>query len=151
MKVRDKMAQLREVLRQAKDLRAQLSSVSKRMEGQPQYQPVVDSSREFDKKIAAVQDSLTGWKTDPTRYSLNYTPAIDDDLGWLGMEIERADGAPNEPMYRVFDEIFASIDAQLATWKGLSTRELADFNQLMQKHNVAAVSVTSLPADVVSK
>jgi photosystem II stability/assembly factor-like uncharacterized protein len=151
MKVRDKTAQLREVLRQAKDLRGQLSSVSKRLEGQPQYQPAVDSSREFDKKIAAVQDGLTGWKTDPTRYSLNYTPAVDDDLGWLGMEIERADGAPNEPMYRVFEEISASIDAQLAKWRDLSTRELADFNQLMQKHNIAEVSVTPLPADVASK
>jgi hypothetical protein len=94
MGVRDKMSQLREVLRQAKELRAQFSSVSKRREGEPQYQPVVDSTREFDKKIAAMQDRLTGWKIDPKRYSLNYTPAIDDDLCWLGMEIERGDGAP---------------------------------------------------------
>jgi hypothetical protein len=82
---------------------------------------------------------------------LNYTPAIDDDLGWLGMEIERGDGAPNEPMYRVFEEMSTSIDAQLAKWKDLSTRELADFNQLTQKHSVAAISITPIPAQVASK
>lgn len=151
MRVREKMSQIREALRQAKDLNAQFVGVRKRLEGQPQYQPVVDSVTEFEKKISAVQDGLTGWKTDPSRYSLNYTPAVDDDLGWLGMEIERGDGAPNEPMYRVFDELSAAIDVQLAKWKELSTGELADFNQLMTKHNVAAVSIAPAPAEVTAK
>jgi hypothetical protein len=63
-----------------KALRKQLDALEQRLKEDPNAKDVVKAAKELDQKTKDAEESITGWKIDPHGYSLNFPPALDDQL-----------------------------------------------------------------------
>ncbi len=58
--------------------------------------------------------------------------------------VESADAAPTQQSYDLFGGLSGQVEAQLARWSEITSRDLPALNELMRKENVPLISL--LPA-----
>lgn len=124
------------------DLRSQLAAIRKRPNPPSD---VVSGAEQIDKKLAAVESAITGWKVKPTEYSLNYPPALDDRLGWVLNHLDYGDAAPNQPMVELVHELSGEVQAQVAKYDEITSKDLVQFADLLRKENVSAITLPASP------
>jgi len=73
-------------------------------------------------------------------YSLNYPPALDDQLDWLFMFAGAGDGAPGQPFYNVYDQLSQQLNADLHNWQEIKNTDMRRLNELIRRNNIPAVA-----------
>jgi photosystem II stability/assembly factor-like uncharacterized protein len=127
-------------VRQMRNVRAQLAALSKQLANNAQAKDVVAKVNAVDKQIESLEESITGWKVEPNRYSLNYPPATDDKLTMLSFYSGGADGSPNQPSEQVLQMLGGEIDEALSKWDTLQKQDLAALNDMIRKQNIPVIS-----------
>ncbi len=138
-KMEDEIGKANVGVREMRDVHTQLQELRKRLANSGQAKDALAKVEDVDKQLSTLEESITGWKIVPTRYSLNYPPAADDKLTMLYFYFEAADGAPNQPALDVFQLFAGEIDSALAKWKALEKEGLAALNEEMRKENLPAI------------
>lgn len=138
--IRDEVSKASAGVRQMRDVRKQLAALRKQLANNPQAKDVAAKAGAVEQEVETLEESITGWKVEPARYSLNYPPAADDKLTMLRLYSAGADGAPNEPSGQVLQMLTSQIDQALSKWDALQKQDLAALNDMIRKQNIAVVS-----------
>jgi photosystem II stability/assembly factor-like uncharacterized protein len=136
-----------EGVRQMRQVRMQLRALSRQLASNPQAKDVVAKVNQIDNQIESLEESITGWKVEPNRYSLDYPPATDDKLTMLSLYSDGADAAPNQPSEQVLQMLSDQIDAALTKWDTLQKEDLAALNAMIREKDISLISPNAQTPD----
>ena len=146
MKIRERVTQAHETVNQIRDIRAQITDLTKRLDKQPQAKAVADAGKQLDKKITEVEEVLIQTKAKSGQDVLNYPIRLNNYLVALGGVVESADSAPTQASYEVFDMLSKQLDEQLAKWKQILGTDVPAYNEVVKKQEVPAI-ILAKPVD----
>jgi photosystem II stability/assembly factor-like uncharacterized protein len=141
LKIRERVTQAHDTVNQIRDIRAQITALNKRLEGQPQAKAVTEAGKQLDKKMTAVEEVLIQTKAKSNQDVLNYPIRLNNYLVALGGVVASADGTPTQASYEVYDMLSKQVDEQLAQWRQILNAEVPAYNQVVQKQSVPAIIV----------
>lgn len=142
LKIRERVTVGHDAVNHIRSVRAQLAELRKRLGSEEKYKPIVEATKDVDKKMNAVEEEIIQPKSKSMEDPLNYPIMIADQLMALGGTVGSADTAPTKATYTVFDDLSQKLDAQLAKWKEIQEKDLAGLNDSIRKENIPAVSIT---------
>ena len=132
---------------QIRDLRGQLDELKKRVGDAPHKKEILAAAEDLDKKMTEVEGELAQVKSKSSEDNLNFPVKLSEKLGSLASAVESADTPPTQPEYEVFEVLSRQLDAQLAKWKEIQSKDLAALNDLMKKDNIPVVGIAPPPKD----
>jgi hypothetical protein len=143
-----KVTQVHEAVKQIRDVRAQITSLNKRLtqEKFANAKAIADAGAALDKKMTAVEEELIATKARSGQDVLNYPIKLNNLLVALGGVVSSADASPTKQDYEMFDDLSKQADVQLGKWNDIVKTDLASFNSLIREQQVPAVGVTA-PAE----
>jgi photosystem II stability/assembly factor-like uncharacterized protein len=141
LKIRDRVTETHDTINQIRDIRAQITALNKRLEGQPQAKAVADAGKQLDKKMTEVEEVLIQTKAKSGQDVLNYPIRLNNYLVALGGVVESADAAPTQASYDVFNMLSQQLDQQLGKWREILKTDVPAYNDAVQKQSVPAIIV----------
>jgi photosystem II stability/assembly factor-like uncharacterized protein len=135
-----------DAVNQIREIHSQLDALQTRLAGNDKAKNVADAAKDLDKKFVAVEDALIQSKSQSGEDPLNYPVMIADQMLALTSTVESADTAPTQSSRDVFDTLNKQLDEQLATYRQLKDKDLADLNRQIRGANIPAIGVTPPPA-----
>jgi photosystem II stability/assembly factor-like uncharacterized protein len=139
-RIRDRVNAGHEAVNQIRSVRGQLEDLKKRLGGDANAKPVLESSDALKKKIDAAEEKIIQPKSKSGEDPLNYPIQVVDQLMALQETVESADTVPTAACYTVFEELNPRLEAQLKAWQEIEAKDLASFNALMLKNNIPAIA-----------
>jgi hypothetical protein len=146
LKIRDRVTQAHDTINQIRDIRAQITALNKRLEGQPQAKAVAEAGKQLDKQMTEVEEVLVQTKAKSNQDVLNYPIRLNNYLVALGSVVGSAEGAPTQASNDVFDMLSRQLDEQLAKWKQILASDVPAYNDAVQKQSVPAI-ILAKPAE----
>ncbi len=144
LQLRDLASRDHDAVIQIHDLRAQLTSLKKHLEGQASAKDLVNAADAFDKKMTKVENELYNPNIKSSEDNLNYPAGVDMQLLGLLGNVVSADAAPTKQEYGVFESLKAKADPALAGWKEIEDKDLVALNDLIRKHNVPVLMLATI-------
>ncbi len=139
LKLRDAANRDHETVNQIHGVRDQLKALGKRLKEQKRGENIIKAAEDLDKKMTAVEEELYQPKVTSSEDNLNYPDKLDQQLVSLASTVESADSAPTAPSFERFTELSGQLDAQLARWRDIESKDLAALNDLIRKENIPAI------------
>jgi hypothetical protein len=135
--IQSELSRVYAAVNQIWDLRSQTQSLQKRLvNASAGEQPVLNASKELDRKIAYVEDSLVQMKISANEDSLRYPPQLDAKLSYLANEVgSDTDSAPTGAQYAEFQRLKKQTDEQLSRWSNLLATDVPSFQRLVEQQN----------------
>ena len=140
VKVNDQLTRATRLVKQMRDVDIQLVALRTRIGAADQATEFATAVSNLDKKTRDSIESVTGWKIEPKRYSLNYPPAVDDLLMMLSYNYAGSDSAPNQPAWDVLSELTRRLDMAVEHWQQIKSTDLIALNTTAEKNHVELVS-----------
>jgi photosystem II stability/assembly factor-like uncharacterized protein len=139
-----KVTQVHDAVRQMRDVRAQITSVNKRLkeEKNPNAKELADAGAALDKKMTVVEEALIQTKSKSGQDVLNYPIRLNNLLVALGGVVSSADASPTKQDYELYDDLSKQADEQLAKWQEIVQTDLASYNKLAQEKAVPLVGLS---------
>jgi hypothetical protein len=88
----------------------------------------------------AVEEKIIQPKSKSGEDPLNFPIQVADQFVALQETVESADTAPTGASSAVYDELNTRLEAQLAAWHELQSKDLAALNAAIQKANIPAIA-----------
>jgi hypothetical protein len=146
-KVRDRVSAGNEAVNQLRSVRSQLDALKKRLAADSSAKPVTEAIDALTKKLNAIEEKIIQPKNKTGEDALNYPIQVADQLTDLQSTVESADSAPTKQSNTVFEELNSRLDAQLAAWKDVQSKDLAALNALIQKSNIPTIAPAAEKAE----
>ncbi|HEY6944724.1 MAG TPA: hypothetical protein VI431_06260, partial [Candidatus Acidoferrum sp.] len=108
--------------------------------------PVATASADLRKKIAAIEEELIQVNGKSTEDFANYPTKLESKLAYLQNVTDSADTAPTAAEEAVFAELDQRLEAQLAKWREVLSKDVLALNDTMRKNNVALIAPSATPA-----
>ena len=139
-----KVTQVHDTVRQIRDIRAQITSVNKRLkeEKNANAKELADAGASLDKKMVVVEEALIQTKAKSGQDVLNYPIRLNNLLVALGGVVSSADAAPTKQDYEMYDDLSKQADEQLAKWDEILKTDLPAYNRLAQEKTVPLVGLS---------
>jgi photosystem II stability/assembly factor-like uncharacterized protein len=137
--LRDKLTSTHEGILRIRDVRGQLQDFAGRHKQNAQAADVVKAAQELAGKLTAIEEELYQTKNKSPQDPLNYPIKLNNKLAALAGVVASADARPTDQSYVVYEDLVTRINAQLAQLSGLIRNDLAQFNALVKKADLAAV------------
>jgi photosystem II stability/assembly factor-like uncharacterized protein len=147
LKLRDREEEMNRAILAIRDLRNQLQSLEKRLGAKEETKTVTGSGAELRKKIAAIEEELIQVHATAQEDEANYPTKLNSKLGYLTGVVDSADAAPTEAELAVFAALDKQVEAQLATWREVLSKDLPALNDSMRKANIPSVAPAETKAD----
>ncbi len=141
--IAERITQTHDTVNQIRDVRTQLRELEKRLAKDDKARPILAAGRELDKKMTPIEEELIQTKSRAPQDPLNYPVKLNNKLTTLFGVVESADAAPTKQSYDVFHVLSEKLDKQLAAWKEIQAKELAEFNRLVREREIPAVIVSA--------
>ena len=141
LKIRDKLTETHNAIVQIRDVRKQVDDLLKRVKDQPNFKIINDAASGLNQKMSAIEETLYQTKNQSNQDPLNYPIRLNNKLAALAGVISRADTAPTDQAYAVYDDLVSQIDAQLQRLGQVMRTDVPAFNQLVKDQNVPAIVV----------
>ena len=139
LKIRDAVSLDHATVDQIHGLREQLKALESRLKGQKKGDAVIQAAEDLDKKMTAVEEELYQPKVKSTEDNLNYPDKLDQQFISLGSGVENADSAPNAPAFERFQELSAQLDALMAKWHEIESKDLPALNEMIHKADIPVI------------
>ena len=143
MQIRDRVTQAHDAVNQIREIHGELTALEKRLVTSDKTKATGDAAKDLDKKFTDVEDALIQVKSKSGEDSLNFPIMIADQMMALNSTVESADNAPTQSSQKVFDLLSQQMDEQLAKFRQLKDKDLADFNKRIRSEDVPAISVSA--------
>jgi photosystem II stability/assembly factor-like uncharacterized protein len=125
--------------RQIHDLRNQIAALQQRLPNSTALVPVVDSGKNLDAKLVAIENQLVDWKIKSNEDSLQYPVKLDGQLSGLASYVGYGDSAPTQSAIDRFQQLKQEVDKQIAAWNGVVSTDVVAFQNTAREHNVQAI------------
>lgn len=139
--IRDKLTETHQAIKQIRDARAQVNSVSKRLKGVADADTIKKASKALLAKIKEVEEALYQTKNQSGQDPLNFPIRLNNKLAAVSGVAARGDFRPTDSMVAVRDELTQQINAQLETLRQVMATDLPAFNALVREANIPAVYI----------
>jgi photosystem II stability/assembly factor-like uncharacterized protein len=139
LKIRDKLDQANDTVREIRDVNMQLEALRKRLVNDAAGASIAADAKSVQEKMGPIEDALVNKSIQSTEDSLNFPVRLNNKLSVLGEVVESADTAPTEQSYAVYEVLSKDADAQVVKWGELKGKELAALNEEMQKKGIGAI------------
>jgi hypothetical protein len=140
LRIRDRVSAGNEAVNQIRSVRGQLEALKKRLAADASAKSILESADALIKKMNAVEEKIIQPKSKSGEDPLNYPIQVVDQLVALQGTVESADAAPTAASFTVYDELNTHIEAQLAVWHEIESKDLAALNAAIQKANIPAIA-----------
>jgi hypothetical protein len=140
VKINDQLTRAKGLLKQMRDMDTQLVALRTRIGAANQKTEFATLVNDLHKKTRDSIESVTGWKIEPKRYSLNYPPAVDDLLFMLSYNYAGSNSAPNQPAWDVLSELTHRLDIAVEHWQQIKSTDLVALNTMAEKNHLPLVS-----------
>jgi len=137
--VREKLSEIHQQIENIREVRKQISDLSKRLEAEPRHKPIVDAGKALDKKMTAIEEALYQTKNKSSQDPLNYPIRLNDKLASLSDSVGTGDFGPTEQAIAVRQQLLSAIDAEMAKLKQIWETDLPAFNRLVREQAIDAV------------
>ena len=139
IKIRERVTQTHDTVNQIRDIRAQITALNKRLEGQSQAKAVADAGKQLDKKMTEVEEVLIQTKAKSSQDVLNYPIRLNNYLVALGGVVESSDSAPTQASIDVYEMLSKQVDEQMTKWKQIVGTDVPAYNDAVKKLDVPAI------------
>ncbi len=129
MAIRDKLSEAHGAIKDMRALRAQLDAIRARVKDQDAFDDLVAAADALDEKMTAVEEALYQTKNRSRQDPLNFPVRLTDKLSGVAGVMGFGQWRPTDGAAAVRDELFAAIDAELATWATLRDEDVPSFNE----------------------
>jgi photosystem II stability/assembly factor-like uncharacterized protein len=140
LRIRDRVGAGDDAVNQIRSVRGQLEALKKRLSADASAKPILDSADALIKKMNAVEEKIIQPKSKSGEDPLNYPIQVADQLAALQETVESADTAPTQASFTVYEELNSRLEAQLAAWHEIQSKDLAALNAAIQKANIPAIA-----------
>jgi photosystem II stability/assembly factor-like uncharacterized protein len=140
VRIRDRVNAGHEAVNQIRSVRGQLDALKKRLGADAGAKPVMEAADALKKKMDAVEEKIIQPKSKSGEDPLNYPIQVADQMMALQGTVESADAAPTAQSYVVYEELNGRLQAQLAVWREIQSKDLAALNELIKKNNIPAIA-----------
>jgi photosystem II stability/assembly factor-like uncharacterized protein len=137
LEIRDKMSETNHTINQIRYLKQQADEWTKRFEGHPQADKIKDAAKALKDKLNAVEEPLIVPGLKLRHQTLNYGIRLAGKLAALSPVVDSADFAPTKQVREVFALLSRQIDAQIKALNKVIDSDVARFNDLIQKAEIA--------------
>src|SRR2546422_502405 len=140
LRIRDRVTAGHDAVNQIRSVRDQLTLLKKRLAGDSNAKAVLDAADALNKKLDAIEEKIIQPKSKTSEDPLNYPIQAADQLMALQGTVESADTAPTAQSFTVFEELNGRLEAQLAAWRDVQSKDIAALNELIQKNSIPAIA-----------
>jgi len=144
--VRDKLTEAHESIKTIRDVRDQLTTISKRVKGLPGAGDIEKEVKEIDKKLTAVEEALYQTKAKSPQDVLNFPIRLNNKLASLAGGVGMGDNRPTDQSEQVRKDLVEQTDAELSKFHDIMKNDLPKFNELLEKKKIPGVIPQSKPA-----
>lgn len=137
---RDKLSETHEAIRNIRDVRSQLQSLSKRFKDE-KFKELAKQAGEISKKLTAIEEKLYQTKNQSSQDPLNFPIRLNNRLSGVISAASTGDYAPTQQAIQVRDELMALIDLQLKELEQVMTKDVAAFNAAVDSAKVPAIFI----------
>lgn len=141
LEIRDLLSHASATILETRELRTQLEALQVRLAGDPKAAELVMASAELQKKAASVEQTLIQINLKTLKDLIKFPIELSGQLAELESIVENADSLPTQQNYAAFEDLGSKVNQQLAIWKQLVEKDLADLNQEMAKSGIPGVSL----------
>ncbi|MGH9569187.1 MAG: glycosyl hydrolase, partial [Candidatus Angelobacter sp.] len=138
MQIRDANNDLHRAVNQLRAMRAELKSLHARLEN-TSAQSLLEQADALDKKMAPVEEQMIQVNMKGSEGNLAFPNELNEQLDSLSAMVQSGDGSPTQQEYDVFEMLRARLDEQLAAWHGITSTDVAAFNEIMKSSNIPAL------------
>lgn len=140
--VRDKLTETHTAIKQIRDVREQVNSITKRLtDNQQGKEAIEEAGKALVEKVTTIEEALYQTKNRSNQDPLNFPIRLNNKLSGLVNVVAAGDYRPTDQAYAVKQEVTAKIDAHLADLREVLATDLPAFNQLVRDNAVPAVIV----------
>ncbi len=143
MKIRDETSEANDTVNQILNLQRQLQALDQRLASDPGHETVVAAAKRIDAEATEVAHALYQPKIHASEDSLNYPIRLRYQLAALGDVVEGGNEAPPAQCESLYQTLTRKLDAQLARWREIQTKDIARLNAMARKQNVELVGVSA--------
>jgi len=140
LRIRDRVTAGHQAVNQIRSVRSQLDALKKRLSADPSAKPVLDAADALTKKMNAVEEKIIQPKSKSGEDPLNFPIQVADQFVALQETVESADTAPTAASTAVYEELNTRLEAQLAAWHEIQSKDLVALNAAVQKANIPAIA-----------
>ncbi len=144
LKIRDLISRTHAAVNEIRSLRQQLTALQGRAAAAPKATTIVTAVRELGARATSIEEQLFQVKKTSVKDSFNYGGRLNDMLIALAASVERADAAPTQGQYAVFEMLAQQTEAQLSAWDKLLKEDLPALNDQAHRLNVRAIDIPVL-------
>jgi len=150
MSVRDKLSETHEAIKQIREVKSQVSALTKRL-GKDDAKDIADAAKGLTEKLTKIEEALYQTKNRSGQDPLNFPIRLNNKLSYVGSLAGRGDYRPTDQMIAVRNDITRQIDAELLSLKTVLEKDVAAFNDLVKQKGVPSVILKQKPQSAVGE
>ncbi len=139
--IRDSLSQTHETVLKIRDLKAQIKSVDEHAKKTGKGDATGAKAKALNEKLDSIEARLINPEIKANEDDLNYVPKLDHDFTSLAGEVGSADTKPTAAETAYYQVLKKQLDAVLAEFDGVATRDVADFNAAAEGQKMEPVTL----------
>lgn len=148
--VRDKLSETHKAIRDIRDIRSQLNTVTEKVKNDDSQKELVEMAKAIDQKMTKVEQELYQTKNRSNQDPLNFPIKLNNKLANVGSQVNYGNFKPTQQAVSFKNEITQQIDQQLEQFYQVVKEDLPEFNQMVKESSVNAVTLKENEAAMVN-
>jgi hypothetical protein len=137
--IRDKLTATHDAVIKLRRIRQQVDEWTQRATGHAGADAIAQAAQTVKDQLTAVEETLIQTKFRGARDRLDLPVKLNAKLAELPSVVAAADFAPPQQVYEVFNHLAEHIDQQLQRLQEVITKDVAEFQRLLDTHRIPAV------------
>ncbi|HEV2182269.1 MAG TPA: hypothetical protein VGR39_01195, partial [Candidatus Acidoferrales bacterium] len=147
LQIRGRITEAHDAVNRIREIHGQLTALEKRLADDKKTKATADAAKDLDKKFTDVEEALIQVKSKSGEDPLNFPIMIADQMMALDSTVQSADTAPTQSSHEVFDLLSKQLDEQMAKYRQLKDKDLADFNKRIRSEDIPAIAAPAPRGD----
>ena len=140
-KISDRISETHETVNSMRELRKQIEALEDRNLAVQDREQILSAAKAVDQTALAVETALFQVQKTAEKDSFNYGGRLNDMFIGLEAAVERADTAPTQQMYDVYDYLDQQLQAQLKLRTEIMNTQIPALNKLLHSGDVPFIYV----------
>jgi len=140
-KIRDLVASTHGGVMEIRQTRDQLAGLRKRLGAEPEMKDLVEAALAIDRKMSPIEAELIEVQAKSSQDMCHYPTRLSSKIGWLANVVDSAETAPTRQSVDFYEHLKSQVDAQVAGWRGVLSRDIADLNARVARENIPAIAI----------
>lgn len=141
IKIRDKLTRVNRAINRLRSIKGQIDSLSEKISSHEKAKDIIIEGGKLKKNLVEIEDVLIQSRSKSRQDPLNYPIKLDNKIAALASIVSRSDTKPTDQSYKIFEELSALADSQLARLLEIIQTDLAAFNRMVREADIPAIIV----------